>query len=92
MSSGLIKAGYEYYEESKQTVEMSRDATEPADVEIMSADDVAPFWFVRLAALAAWHYIFDGAGSGDRGVCGWSAAARHRLPAGLARISHTISA
>jgi hypothetical protein len=48
MSSGLIKAGYEYYEESKQTVEMSRDATEPADVEIMSADDVAPFWFVRL--------------------------------------------
>ena len=43
-----IKSGFEFYDESQQMVEISRDVTKPADVEIMSADDVAPFWFIRV--------------------------------------------
>jgi len=43
-----IESGFEFYDESQQTVEISRDVTKPVDVEIMSADDVAPFWFIRV--------------------------------------------
>jgi hypothetical protein len=43
-----ITKGREFYDESRQTVELYRDATQPADVEIMGADDVAPFWVIRI--------------------------------------------
>jgi hypothetical protein len=43
-----IESGFEFYDESQQTVQISRDVTKPVDVEIMSADDVAPFWFIRV--------------------------------------------
>jgi hypothetical protein len=43
-----IVTGREFYDESRQTVRIVRDAVKPADVAIMSADDVAPVWFIQI--------------------------------------------
>jgi hypothetical protein len=43
-----IESGRKYYEEGRQRVKISRDATKPADVAIMNADDVAPVWYIRI--------------------------------------------
>ena len=43
-----IVTGREFYDESRQTVRIIRDAVQPADVTIMSADDVAPVWYIRI--------------------------------------------
>jgi hypothetical protein len=45
----LINTGREYYDESRQTVTLLRDADEKKDVEVVSADDVSPaVWSIQI--------------------------------------------
>jgi hypothetical protein len=44
-----VERGHEYYDESKQSVTLLRDAEDKRDVDIMSADEVSPaVWSIRL--------------------------------------------
>jgi hypothetical protein len=47
----LIQDGREYYDESRQTVSLLRDADEKEDVQVMGADDVSPaVWSIRIVS------------------------------------------
>jgi hypothetical protein len=45
----LISTGREFYDESRQTVTLQRDADEKKDVEVVSADDISPaVWSIQI--------------------------------------------